>query len=217
MVHAAVAMREPCERIRCCAEYAAQVASLDAQLDQLKAADVMARQQMQRCGCSPHPVGAHRERLRRLTHETSRTLLGSLAGCRKWRRHCQRRSTAWMPSVSAAVAPKPSCSRRGKQRRKCVPVLAAIGCNGWWARRRFVAFVVGGCGGCVAEGGCAADEARLHEPRWQSIHWYVSLGLCHGPIAMARSLIYEVHTKSFSKVQLSHAFGIRPRQALPRA
>jgi hypothetical protein len=49
VVHAAVVMREPCERIRCCAEYAAQAASLDAQLDQLKAADGMARQQMHRC------------------------------------------------------------------------------------------------------------------------------------------------------------------------
>ena len=156
MVHAAVVMREPCERIRCCAEYAAQAASLDAQLDQLKAADGMARQQMHRCD-RLQPTSCwlwHTEstRLRWTADSRVAALLGSLAGCRKWRRHCQRRNTAWMPSVSAAVAPKPSCSRRGKQRRKCVPVLAAIGCNDWFGAATLLAFVAGGCGGCVAEG-----------------------------------------------------------------
>ena len=125
-MHAAVVMREPCERIRCCAEYAAQVASLDAQLDQLKAADVMARQQMQRCGCSPHPVGAHRERLRRLTHETSRCSVG--ISCR-----LQEVEAALSASQHSLDAERERCCSTQAElqsaRQAKEEVCASVGCN----------------------------------------------------------------------------------------
>jgi hypothetical protein len=93
-----------------------------------------------------------------------------------------------------------------------VPVLAAIGCNDWSARRCFLPLWQVDAEVVLLK----ADVLRTkldclnHDGR-------ASTGMSPSAFAMARLLTYEAHTKSFSKVQLSHAFGIRPRQALPRA